>query len=327
MHKKLKRIIIYVIDVLLTAVMTAMLPFAIIVARYGYRLRLSRLILERAGVGIIPHHYYSPLVFPSDLRLDQWNKRQISGLDLNESGQLSLLEQFHYKDELLAIPLEDQGSRQFYYHNGSYESGDAEYFYNIIRHFKPHRIVEVGSGYSTLLAMRAIENNRKDDPSYSCDHVCIEPYERPWLEQTSATVIREKVEMCPDEIFDRLRDNDILFIDSSHVIRPQGDVLHEYLHILGRLSYGVLIHVHDVFTPYDYPAELVIGTRNMWNEQYLLEALLCFNQQFEVIGAVNWLSHVHRDLLVEACPVLMREPLREPGSFWLRRSLVSRSQA
>jgi predicted O-methyltransferase YrrM len=260
------------------------------------------------------------------LRLDLRAERRISGLDLNETGQISLLQQFHYKDELLDIPRENPGTRQFYYHNGSYESGDAEYLYNFVRHFKPHRIVEIGSGNSTLMARRAIEKNRVDDLAYSCDHVCIEPYEQPWLEQTGATIIREKVEMCPVEVFDRLRENDILFIDSSHVIRPQGDVLHEYLHILGRLSPGVLIHVHDVFTPYDYPAGWVIQDRHMYNEQYLMEAFLCFNQSFEVVGAVNWLSHVHRDLLVEACPILMREPLREPGSFWLRRSHVSRSQ-
>jgi hypothetical protein len=325
-NKKL-RAIASILDVPLAAAVLAMLPFAIVMARLGRRLPLSRSILDRAGVGMIRHHYFQPLVFASDLRLDLRAERQISGLDLNEAGQISLLQQFHYKNELLDIPLENQGTRQFYYHNGSYESGDAEYLYNIIRHFKPHRIVEIGSGYSTLMARRAIEKNREDDPAYLCEHICIEPYEQPWLEQTDATIIREKVEVCPVEIFDRLRENDILFIDSSHVIRPQGDVLHEYLHILGRLSPGVLIHVHDVFTPYDYLAEWVIEDRHMWNEQYLLEAFLCFNPSFEVIGAVNWLSHAHRDRLAEACPVLLKDPLQEPGSFWLRRSFISRSQA
>jgi hypothetical protein len=325
MNKKL-RVIASILDVPLAAAVLAMLPFAIIVARFGRRLRFSRSILDRAGVGMIRHHYFQPLVFASDLRLDLRAERQISGLDLNEAGQISLLQQFHYKNELLDIPLENQGTRQFYYHNGSYESGDAEYLYNFVRHFKPHRIVEIGSGYSTLMARRAIGKNREDDPTYSCEHICIEPYEQPWLEQTGATIIREKVEVCPVEIFDRLRENDILFIDSSHVIRPQGDVLHEYLHILGRVPPGVLIHVHDVFTPYDYLAEWVIEDRHMWNEQYLLEAFLCFNTSFEVIGAVNWLSHAHRDRLAEACPVLLREPSQEPGSFWLRRSLISRSQ-
>ena len=121
------------------------------------------------------------------------------------------------------------------------------------------------------------------------------------------------------QIFEDLKANDILFIDSSHVIRPQGDVLHEYLQILGRLAPGVLIHVHDIFTPYDYIPEVVITDRRMWDQQYLLEAFLCFNRSFEVIGALNWLNREQRGLLTEACPVLVQEQAREPCSFWLRR--------
>jgi transposase len=103
----------------------------------------------------------------------------------------------------------------------------------MIRHFKPRRIVEIGAGNSTLLARKAIAKNAEGAPSYTCDHVCIEPYEAPWLEKTGARIVRTRVEECPFELFENLGQNDILFIDSSHVIRPQGDVVHEYLHIFG----------------------------------------------------------------------------------------------
>ncbi|HEV2170107.1 MAG TPA: hypothetical protein VGR40_04120, partial [Candidatus Binatus sp.] len=116
-----------------------------------------------------------------------------------------------------------------------------------------------------------------------------------------------------------LQAGDIFFIDSSHVIRPQGDVVHEIQYLLPLMRPGVLIHVHDVFTPRDYPAMWVLGERWMRNEQYLLEAFLSFNPSFEVIGALNWLSHRHRDKMRDACPIMAQEPDREPASFWFRR--------
>ena len=297
----------------------AITPIAWLIARGGAWFPRSRGVLERAGLALVRHHYYEPLTFESDLRYGLRNERIISGLDMNESEQIALLQEFRYRDELLSLPVENPGSIQFFFHNGSFESGDAEYLYNIVRHFKPRRIVEIGSGHSTLLARHAIDKNVAENSIYKCDHVCIEPYEAPWLESTGAKIIRSKVELCPIDIFEKLERNDILFIDSSHVIRPQADVLHEYLYILGRLAPGVLVHVHDVFTPYDYPAEMVIKDRRMWDEQYLLEAFLCFNSSFEVIGAVNWMNRTHRDRLSEACPVLLREQGREPGSFWMKR--------
>jgi Methyltransferase domain len=322
MNQRLKRTLGSLLDIPLSAAAIAMSPFAVLMSRLGHMAPRSRAILDWAGVGVVRHHYYQPLVFPSDLQLHSRAERAISGLDLNESGQIALLKQFHYQSELQAIPLTRAGSNEFFYQNASFESGDAEYLYNMIRHFKPKRIVEIGSGNSTLLARRALQKNREENPAYSCEHVCIEPYEQPWLENTGATIIRKKVEDCPFDLFDSLRENDILFIDSSHCIRPQGDVVHEYLHVLGRLAPGVVIHIHDIFTPFDYPADWLIKDRRMWDEQYLMEAFLCFNTSFEVIGAVNWLNHTHRDILSEACPLLVQQPGREPGSFWLRRTLA-----
>jgi predicted O-methyltransferase YrrM len=319
MANTLKKVVGPLLDIALLPAALLMAPVANVMARLGGDAPRSRALFDRAGVGLVRHHYYQPLVFPSDLRLDLSAPRTISGFDLNETGQLALIDRFRYRDELLAIPLEKQAPLEFFYHNGGYEAGDAEYLYNIIRLFKPRRIVEIGCGSSTLMARRAILQNKSEDAAYACDHVCIEPFEQPWLEQLGVTVMREMVETCPVAMFDALGENDILFIDSSHVIRPQGDVLHEYLFLLGRLAPGVLVHVHDIFTPFDYPDAWVRQERRMWNEQYLLEAFLCFNSAFEPIGAVNWLSHVHRDRLGDACPVLVREPWCEPGAFWLRR--------
>lgn len=189
---------------------------------------------------------------------------------------------------------------------------------NVYRHFKPQKILEIGSGQSTLMAQLAIEANKREDPSYDCTQICVEPFENSWLERTGVIVHRTKVEELDAMAVESLAANDIIFIDSSHVIRPQGDVVHKYLNMLGRVRPGVLIHVHDIFTPHDYPETWVLHERRLWNEQYLLEAFLCFNRSFKIIGAVNWLWHNHPDLLTSACPMLLKNG-GEPGSFWFTR--------
>jgi hypothetical protein len=315
----LRRLLPGIIDILMAPVALVLAPFAVALSRLRQRAPISRSILDKFQIAVVPHHYYEPIVFPSDIKRDLSLPREITGLDLNETGQLRLIEQFKFREELLAIPTEQSKPNQFGYHNKSFEPGDAEFLYNMIRTFKPRRIVEVGSGNSTLMARLAIDANRRENPDYRCEQICIEPFEQPWLESIGVNVIREKVECCPTRIFEDLAENDILFIDSSHIIRPQGDVLFEYLQVLGLLRPHVIVHVHDIFTPRDYPARWLLEDRWMWNEQYLLEAFLSFNSRFEVIGAVNWLAHNHREKLGDACPILVQEPLREPGSFWFRR--------
>lgn len=204
-------------------------------------------------------------MYRRDLRYPLQAERSISGLDLDVNEQLALLRQFHYADELAAIPVERGSDGHFYYNRGAFEAGDAEFLYAIIRLRKPRRMIEIGSGYSTLMAGAAIAHNRTEDPSYQCDHLCIEPYEHRWLENAGFRVVRRRVEECGLEWFDTLDENDVLFIDSSHVIR--GDVLFEFLEILGRLQRGVLVHVHDIFTPRDYPEEFMATGALSPNEQ------------------------------------------------------------
>ena len=118
-------------------------------------------------------------------------------------------------------------------------------------------------------------------------------------------------------MFQELDAGDILFIDSSHMIRPQGDVVFEYLEILPTLKDGVIVHIHDIFSPRDYPADWVIDRVWFWNEQYLLEAFLTLNSDWKIIGALNYLRHNHYDKLKEKCPFLTQD--REPGSFYIQR--------
>lgn len=284
---------------------------------------LSERIFMKVGVLPINDHYYQPLINPRKHLGKQLNEdRLLPGIDWNVEEQLSLLNKFNYIDELKSIPKEkkDAGTLQYYYNNSSYRSGDGEFLYNMIRYFKPKRVIEIGCGYSTMLAVQAETKNAAEDQAHKCKHICIEPYEMPWLEQLQVEVIRQKVEDVDTSLFSRLEANDILFIDSSHMIRPQGDVLFEFFQILPKLNKGVLVHVHDIFSPKDYPAEWIFDKHCFWNEQYLLEAFLMFNTQFRIIGALNFLKHNYHTAFAAKCPNSGTLPDDEPGSFWMIRS-------
>ena len=285
-----------------------------------HRMRLSRAALLRIGIMPVRHHYYEPL-FRLGARRSDRQDRNIPGLDLNVGEQLNTLKLFHFNRELLAIPYipSPDGKRTFYYDNKMFRCGDAEYYYNIIRHFKPRSILEIGGGNSTLLARLAITNNQINDPGYRCSHTVVEPFEARYLEEVGCQVLRYPVETLSPDIVESLGQNDVLFIDSSHVIRPKGDVLFEYLELLPRLKPGVLVQVHDVFTPKHYLDRFAIEQVLFWNEQYLLESFLTLNSDFEVVGALNFLKHHHFGALAECCPVLAAHPEGEPGSFWMRR--------
>ncbi|MEW5789828.1 MAG: class I SAM-dependent methyltransferase [Pseudomonadota bacterium] len=289
-----------------------------------YRQPVTRSILRTVGVFPLRNHYYDPLFLTGHLDPEYRRKRTVPGLDLNTDRQLALLAEFvRYRNELLAIPMDrSAGHRhgEFFYNNGAFGPGDAEMLYCMIRHFKPARIMEIGSGQSTLMAQNAIRENKRENPLYACRHVCVEPYEHPWLKDIGVELLRTPVEKLDVAAFDELGENDILFIDSSHIIRPQGDVLFEYIELLPRLAPGTLVHIHDIFTPRDYPNEWVIDKIRFWNEQYLLEAFLSCNNQFEVLSALNHLATEHQAAFQACCPVYGEvSHLVEPGSFWIRR--------
>ena len=297
-----------------------------LVRRVGvYRMPVSKAIFNRIGIFPIRDHYYEPMFNPVHLRHSLEKERQLPGIDWNVAGQLALLERFHFNEELVRLPRTKEGDLKFYFGNANFGAGDAEYLYNMIRLYKPANLIEIGSGFSTLLAHQAIKANRLEDSTYRCRHVCIEPYEMEWLGRLEGVeIVRKIVEGIEVDLFSALGQNDILFIDSSHVIRPQGDVLYEFLEILPTLQSGVFVHIHDIFSPRDYPKGWVVDEVRLYNEQYLLEAFLCCNDKFEVVGALNYLKQHYLEKLAEKCPVFQQDTSAyEPGSFWIRKVAVT----
>lgn len=315
--------VVPIIDIFLSPLVMLAAVLLKLVRKLGiWRMQIAKKIFNRIGVYPIRDHYYDPMFnYPDRLIRSLREERYLPGIDMNEKAQLELLARFDYEDELKHFPLARSDMTSFYYGNPNFVQGDAECLYSLIRLNKPKRIIEIGSGFSTMMAREALARNLREDVTYRCRHVCIEPYEMGWLNDVSGIeVLRQRVEQMDRKIFLELEENDILFIDSSHIIRPQGDVLCEYLEILPTLRFGVLVHIHDIFTPRDYPDQWLFDEVKLWNEQYLLEAFLSCNTQFEIVAALNFLRHRHPAKLVEKFPNLgERITNSEPGSFWIRK--------
>ena len=312
------KVLMIAIDVVNCVIALFLAPVIMAQARLGAkRIPNTYRVLDRFNVSPISHHYYQPIFNPHTLPTSLWGSpREMAGVNMNEECQLELLRSFFYQDELDNVPTEKTDSLDFY-HNQSFGPADSEILYSVARHFKPAKVVEIGSGYSTRMMKRALDRNLEEGLQSS--HICVEPYEMPWLELLGLDeVIREKVEDVSMDIFTSLNSNDVLFIDSSHVIRAGGDVLFEFLEILPRLKKGVLVHFHDIFLPYEYPQRWFVSNRRFWTEQYLLQAFLAFNSEFEIISAVNWLANNHQEDLARVCPVYSSQK-RGHGSFWIRK--------
>ena len=305
-------------DLIILLPLLISIPSFLIFARIGgRRLKFSRNLLKKSGVYPIRNHYYFPLFDDSKLKKSLRKERYLPSINLNKDNQIKFLKNLNFSDELINMNLEKRQSSplDFCIYNQSFESGDAEFLYQMVRFFKPKKIIEIGSGESTKIVIKALENNFLEN-SIKTNHICIEPYENKWLEKTGVKVIRRLVEDCDKKMFDDLGTDDILFIDSSHIIKPQGDVLKEYLEIIPNLKKGVIVHVHDIFTPRDYLDRWIREDVYFWNEQYLLEVLISNTEKYEILAALNYLKHIDFYMLKEICPYLKKN--REPASFYFR---------
>jgi hypothetical protein len=233
-------------------------------------------------------HFYSPVVEPKELasRLDALYPATPStpGIDFNDASHLALIEaglmRFMPDYDFPEHGIEDNSLTYFYTQNSQFSWLDARALFCFLRLWQPERIVEVGSGYSSLLMS---EIKRRFLPTLTLQ--CIEPYPRPFLQRTDLglELIQQRVQDVPPSFFTALTAGDVLFIDSSHVCKTGSDVNYLYLKILPLLQPGVKVHVHDICLPHEYLREWVIDENRSWNEQYLLQALLMFSSGFKVL--------------------------------------------
>ena len=283
-------------------------------------------IFERRGLHLLRKSYYSPI--PHDVPPGYWDAiSELPGLDMNERAALTFLRDVvapFMPEFRAAFPIEKQAdASRFYLLNGFYMAVDAHVLYAIIRHGKPRRIVEIGSGNSTRLAAAACLKNR-EETGRTTSLVAIEPYPNADLRagfDGLTELIPKRLQEVGLAPFQALEGGDLLFIDSTHVLRAGNDVELEYLEILPRLASGVLVHVHDVSLPRRYP-KLYFDQGLFWNEQQLLQAFLAFNERFEVLWPGNYMLLKHpqevRTIFPEIDDMRRLYPFSEPTAFWMR---------
>ena len=287
--------------------------------------------LRRASLPM-PVHYYSPVPDLADLeQRDVWNRRSpLWGIDFRADAQVALLkqmgDQFGRECDWPATPTDDPG--QFYTENSSFSYGCAASTYSLLRAFRPSRVIEIGSGHSSLVISQALQANARQSEYHAADYTIIDPNPRPVLGSGLpglTRLLKQRVETLDASYFDLLKQNDVLFIDSGHAVRIGGDVNYLILDVLPRLADGVLVHFHDISLPYEYPKTYAVNPRfrMFWTEAYMLQAFLCLNSQFEVLLAMHY-------LMIHEMPTFRASfPLHKPaehvsgsGSFWIRRTIA-----
>ncbi|MDR6374613.1 class I SAM-dependent methyltransferase [Paraburkholderia strydomiana] len=297
----------------------------LIAERDKYREQLAVNVPHFSNLGDVPAgHYYSPIPSLPDIKKDEARifgqfARTLPAIDFNEQAQVRLMEKFadEYYGDMPFQPHKQEGLR-YYFENVMFSYGDATSLHCMIRHLKPRRIVEIGSGFSSAVSLDT--NDLFFDGQIKCTFV--EPNNERLLslltekDKVTSRIVKSLAQEVDLSVFAELEENDILFVDSSHVCKIDSDVNRIVFEILPMLAPGVCVHFHDVFLPFEYPAQWVYEGR-AWNEAYLLRAFLQYNSAFEVMLMNTFMGHFHSEFLNKRMPLFMRNP---GASFWIRKT-------
>lgn len=258
-----------------------------------------------------PGHYYSPFPNLKDIDLRKGDifgkdyQKSLGGIDFQDQEQFLLLGEFSKYYDPDFFPKEKNSNFRFYYNNQYFCYSDAIFLGAMMRHLRPKRIIEIGSGFSSALMLDINERflDRRVHLTF------IEPYPEDRLEDLvrssdSCMIIKDFIQNLQLSIFEELEENDILFVDSSHVSKTFSDVNHILFNILPILKKGVVIHFHDIFFPFEYPLEWVHQQRG-WNEAYLIRAFLQYNSSFKIELFTSYLETKYRNWFLENMPACL----------------------
>jgi predicted O-methyltransferase YrrM len=270
-----------------------------------------------------PGHFYSPI---PDVKYVQQHRsqlfdrqvRHVDGIAIHADAQRALIERFAQFYDAMPFTAEKSHGLRYHFDNEYFSYGDAISLYSMLRCFQPRRVVEVGSGYSSAVMLDT--NDQFLSQSVKFTFIDPNPERLQSLlgdrDQVNHEVIAADVQNVPLDRFKSLEANDVLLIDSSHVVKVGSDVVYLLSVVLPSLNPGVFVHVHDIFWPFEYPEEWILDGR-AWNEAYALKAFLQFNSSFEILLFNSYLSIHHKDVLERHLPLFLRNP---GGSIWLRRT-------
>jgi hypothetical protein len=267
-----------------------------------------------------PGHFYSPVPDLCEIRSREAEifdrDRPLPGIDLRGQAQLGLFRELAPLAADLPFVDEQTSEHRYWFDNGWFTYGDAVTYALILRRFEPKRVVEIGCGFSSALLLDV--NERFLGGRTECRFVEPNPERlRGLLRETDRVrVFDEPVQTVDRIVFCDLEENDILFVDSTHVAKTGSDVDWIFRELVPNLPRGVLVHFHDVFYPFEYPQAWVFEGRG-WNEVYVIRSFLQFNDSFEIVLFPNYLAYKHLDVVAELCPRLLADP---GASIWLRRT-------
>ena len=293
------------------AVAAALAPIYGIVARTGVG---SDACLDR-GFLPVPIHFYEPIFDHRTLPASIWDRRSdLPGIPFDEDEQVQALRELAVYGSEPKWPRHGNGAG-YHWNNPSFGYTSACLLYAVLRRHRPNRVLEIGAGMSTLVAAEAVKQNGNGTIT------TVDPYAPNHAYVQDVKVITQEAQEVPLTVFEELDESDLLFIDSSHVARTGSDVNYLYLEVLPRLRPGVLVHMHDIYLPYEYPRVYSQReqSRQFWNEQYLLQAFLAMNSSYRVELATHLLWRDHSDLFSEVFPGYDASIHRDPTSFYIRR--------
>ena len=248
---------------------------------------VKKYVARNGGDAFSPGGYYSPIPSIEEIKgytFDIPLPEVLPGIDLNSAEQLNLLDSFESFYKELPFCDEKTDGLRYYYQNGAYSYSDAIFLYCMIRHLKPKKIIEVGSGFSSSVTLDT--NELFMGNTINCTF--IEPYPERLesllkdTDRKSVLIYKKRLQEIPVDVFLELDENDILLIDSTHVSKFNSDVNYIFHKILPMLNNGVYIHFHDIFYPFEYPSEWLLKGR-AWNEQYMLRAFMEYNNRFKIV--------------------------------------------
>ncbi|HEU0046158.1 MAG TPA: class I SAM-dependent methyltransferase [Nitrososphaera sp.] len=277
---------------------------------------LTREKIQEYGVNVIPSDFYSNTPSIEEIKNSYEYKEKAPYLNedlFNDEFLTEVLRDLsEYSSEFNPDTDGDENDcRQFFWRNSQFSYSDAMSYYCFLRKYKPARVVEIGSGFSTLIAMEATQRNGFGEIT------CIEPFPRPFLERNARVkLLRMKAQELPLEFLNEsLEGGDFLFIDSTHTVKTGSDCLHIYLRLLPRIKRKIYVHVHDISLPFGMPVEWLLERQIFWTEQYLLLAFLIDNPKIKVLYA----SAYHHASNREALDTFMNNKWASGGgSFWFQ---------
>jgi predicted O-methyltransferase YrrM len=266
-------------------------------------------------------HYYSPIPSREDVisyvKSRTTPASDLPGINLNEKRQREALVEYTGLYHELPFPEKQTTTHRYYYENGWFSYSDAIFLYCFLRHHKPKRIIEIGSGFSSAVMLDTIDGFFSKRPEVTF----IEPYPDRLLsllregDRERVRLIDQKIQDVPLDIFFSLESGDLLFIDSRHVVKCGSDLQLLMFEILPRLRPGVFVHFHDVFYPFDYPSDWLIEGR-YWNENYFLRAFLSYNSEWSIRFFNTYAHFKFGDLIGEKMPLCAKNP---GGSLYIQR--------